>query len=100
MDIRYKVVKLLLADGRIHINVKINAVSLIGRRILDLSPVFDIYRIIYLASLSLQDLIKHGDNSEYDIEIILSKFFWWFRLKERHGITTSKSKDPFVESYY
>ncbi len=48
--------------------------------------------------LSLSDLIMHGDNSEYDKKIILSKFFWWFRLNKLRGITTSKAKDPFVES--
>ena len=119
----YKVVILLLADGRINIKVKINTLSVITKELslqppvpgvgetrylaylnlLDihwkkLDPVLNIDRIIYLASLSLLGLIKHGDNSEYDRKIILSKFFWWFRLNKLYGIITSEAKDPFIKS--
>ncbi len=119
----YKVVNLLLADGRINIKAKINAVSVITNELrllppapgikgagylayLDSSdfrwkkpdPVFDIDKIIYLVTLSLRDLIKRGNNSKYDREIILSKFFWWFRLNKLYGITTSEAKDPFIKS--
>ncbi len=61
-------------------------------------PTFNIKRIEYLSSRSLQDLIKHGDDDEYDRKIILSKFFWWFRLNKLYGITTSEAKDPFIKS--
>ena len=95
--------KLLLADGRIDIKEKIRSVYellIMNKSYQKISPTFDIERIEYLSNLSLQDLIniKYGDDGEYDREIVLSKFFWWFRLNKLHGITTSKSKDPFAES--
>ncbi len=96
----YEVVKLLLADWRISIETKIKALFTMAELHpqSSLIPVFDIKRVKYLASLSLQDLINHGNTSEYDRKIILSKFFWWFRLNKLYGITTSKTKDPFIKS--
>ena len=95
----YEVVKLLLAEGKINIITKMRAIFVIIKSYKkSVPPVFDVKRIIYLAGQSLKDLIKRGNNSEYDREIILLKFFWWFRLDKLHGITNSKSKDPFAKS--
>ena len=65
-----EVVKLLLADGRISIKIKIQSILVLETtKSFRLLPVFDIKRIEYLASRSLQDIIKHGDDGEYDREL-------------------------------
>ena len=65
-----EIVKLFLADRRISIETKIDSIlALDTTESYLLQPVFDINRIKDLAELSLSDLIKRGNNSEYDREL-------------------------------
>ncbi len=88
-----EVVKLLLGSNKIILGVKTQALKeLSSKRKLSYDMIYD--NIANLAEVPLETLIQEGNKNIQAREIIITKYFWWLRLKLKHGMDNIKDS-PF-----
>ncbi len=86
-----EIIKLLLGSGKIPLYLKTQGLKSIYRNKRSYDTTYDNYE--KLAIKSLKELIEIGNQNLQDREIIMTKYFWWLRLKILHNIYIEG--DPF-----
>ncbi len=91
-----EVLRLLLGSDKINLSVKTQALKELQPKCRSSKLSYDmIYdNIKKLAKKSLKELIQIGNQNLKAREIIMTKYFWWLRLKILHNMINIK-EDPF-----